>query len=165
MKILGIDPGLKKIAFTITQFQNNQHEILSIGILKNKNKDKKKIFKKIYKQIKKIINIYKPNIILYESIFIYKNLHSITNIIKIQGILNSLSYLFNIPIQEINPTTIKKHIIKGNANKIEIKNKIIKKFQKLFLKINKKIFKDIEFDIYDSISVNITFTDLKNNQL
>jgi crossover junction endodeoxyribonuclease RuvC len=163
MIILGIDPGLSKLAFSIINAKNKNNYIKALGIIKNIPKiNKLKKINYIYQMINLIIEIYKPNLIIYEEIFIYKNLKSIIDIAKIQGILISLSIKHKIPIEEVNPTYIKKNIYKGNADKETIKKNIIKLFKIFFNKIDIGIENILEFDIYDSLSIILAYMQ-KNN--
>lgn len=165
MKILGIDPGIKKIGFAVTKLDiNNKQQLINFGIFKINKKLTKKInqLNIIFIRLHNLIKIVKPDLILFEKIFIYKNINSIITIAQIQGLLYSLSYKFNIQILELNPTQIKKILIKGNATKEHIKNQIQKKYPIIFDK-NAIINTTLEYDAFDAIAINNTYIQILKN--
>ncbi|MDH3004953.1 MAG: crossover junction endodeoxyribonuclease RuvC [Candidatus Shikimatogenerans sp. JK-2022] len=158
--ILGIDPGLNILGFSILKF-NKKKKKIKILKLKELNLIKKKNYKKklflIFKYIFFLIKKYKPYIIIIENFFLGKNVISLKRLIQCQSIFLFISFLKKIKIIKYYPSTVKYIITgKGDSTKKEIKKKIEKLFKK---KIN---FRK-NFDIIDSISLVLCYIFLNFN--
>ena len=81
---LGIDIGLANLGFSII----NNNNLVSFGVVITK---KEEIYNKrleiIYKKISKIIDFYKPDLIIIENIFHGRNNKTFISISNVQGVL------------------------------------------------------------------------------
>lgn len=149
--ILGIDPGIQIMGFSIIKIINNKIEIILIDELYLK-KYKSHILKlnQILNKTLLLIDIYHPNEIAIESPFLGKNVKSMLTLSKAQSMAISAGLYRNIPIIEYSPKKIKMAITgNGNSSKEQVYKMIEKNIFKKNYNFNKKI------DAVDALAIAI----------
>lgn len=159
MRILSIDPGLEKTGYAILSDLKSDLKYLTSGLIKTSKKNGiQGRLLKIYEQLKKVSDEFKPNIIVLEQIFYFKNKKTIINISQSQGVILLLAAQKKLPIYFITPLQIKQTITGyGRADK-----KSIEKMLSLTFKIDKEIKED---DETDAIACGLTYCYLNKSLL
>ncbi len=134
-RIIGIDIGSYNTGYGIMDVINNNLCYLTGGCINN-NKDifYNRLFY-IYKKINKIFLYYKPNCLVIEKNFFYKNINTLIKLSQLCGSIISLGLNYKMSIFEYSVKQIRKYVINnGNINKINLNKFICNKFN-----INKKL--------------------------
>ncbi len=137
MTILSIDPGIERLGLSI--FKNNKY-LFSTLLKTSKTKEISKRLEEIYTNLNKIIQKYQPKIIVFESLFFFKNQKTAITVGQVQGIIYLLAAINNIKTITLTPLEIKLALTGyGKADK-----KAIQKLLKIELNLN--ISQDDEAD-------------------
>ena len=130
LKILGIDPGLKKIGWALIE-GNGDCRLIKLGCFKPQ-KNFQEILE-IFSFFEKMIKNTKPQLIALEKIIFSKNKKTALEIAKIIGLIELLALKNKISIIEIGPTQLKKLIAGDGTAKKEALRKILEiSFKKNF---------------------------------
>ena len=128
MKVLGIDPGLRKTGWGIINFNNNVMKHIDndfISPLINNNDGERLL--SIFKQLDEIISYHKPSLIGIERSFIGQGNVSSLKLGMARGICILAAANARIQIRELAPKLIKKSITgSGLASKYQV-NQMVKK--------------------------------------
>lgn len=161
MIILSFDPGLERTGYAV--FRTNlkstkEFKLLSSGLIKTEKKYYKhfRLFK-IYSQIVSLVKKFKPDIVVFEEIFFFKNKKTIISVVQAQGVILLVAAQFNLKISCLSPLQIKQ-IVTGYGLSDK---KNIKKMIDLTLKINDLKIGD---DEYDAIACGLAYC-FQNNIL
>ncbi|MGB9707181.1 MAG: crossover junction endodeoxyribonuclease RuvC [Microgenomates group bacterium] len=154
MKILAIDAGVERTGYAIFK----DKELISSGvILTSKNELIETRLKKIYQTLAKIIKTYKPQLLVLEKLFYFKNQKTIISVANVQGIILLLAGQHKIKIEYLTPLQIKQAITgDGRADK-----KAIEKILTIEYQLKKRKYDDE----VDAIACGIAYNLLKNNKL
>ena len=123
MIILGIDPGSRFCGYGILQVEKNKLIAAGCNVIKIDPKltlsDR---LKKIYTEIKKVLNEYKPEIAIVETIFYGKNIKSAFTLGHVRGVILLALSQFDLEIAEYSPREVKKSVVgNGNASKEQVR--------------------------------------------
>ena len=138
MRIIGIDPGYKKTGFGIIDEIDKKFSYIISGCIYSDRLNILECFKNIFNDLVIILKKYKPDILVIENIFIYKNRTSILKLAQVRGSIISAAALLNIKIIEFSPKKVKK-VISGYG--FTEKNEV-KFFVKKVLRINFNMSED-----------------------
>ena len=143
MIIVAFDPGIEKLGYSLFETNGTQHKLVSSGLIKTSRgkKDESRLYD-LYKEVDKLITANKPEALVCEKIFFFKNQKTIIPVAQSQGILLLLAAKHNISFSYLAPLQIKQTITGyGNADKISVH-----KMLKLILKTDLKVADDDESD-------------------
>ena len=162
MIILSIDPGVEKVGYAFFEKKVNgttKYEYLSSGLIKTpKTDDHQDRLHQIYTKLKQIIKIEKPNLIVIERLFFFKNQKTIVNVAQAQGIVMLLAAQEGIATTYLTPLQIKSIITGyGNADK--------KSVVKMLGLLMKEKLPKCEDDQSDAIACGLAYCYLNNNLL
>ncbi len=122
MKVLGLDPGIRKTGYGIVAINNNKLQLVDTGIIKTK--DKEDISKKItyiYNEVTKIIKKFNPTEAAIEDVFMSVNIRSALILGHARGAAMIACSNNNIDIYTYEPTLVKKTIVgRGRADKTQV---------------------------------------------
>jgi len=151
MKILGIDPGYGRLGLAIIDKPTKGKEaVLYSGCLETETSDSiYKRFGEIGAEIVRILDEYKPDEVVLESLFISKNQKTGMRVAEARGIIIYEAVKRNLPIFEYTPLQIKSAITGDGTSD---KTRMIKMIG-LLVKLPEKIALD---DEYDAIAVALT---------
>ncbi len=122
MRIIGIDPGLAIVGYSIIDIKNCEHILVSSGSIQtDKTKtDASRLFE-IETDMQTIIDKYKPDIASVEKLFYFKNQKTIIPVAEARGVILSVLEKNSIPIYEYTPIEVKQMITGyGRATKNEV---------------------------------------------
>jgi crossover junction endodeoxyribonuclease RuvC len=122
MIIIGFDPGTRFCGYGI--IEADKRKILAAGCDVVKLNSKLKLSVKLadlFKAISLVIDEYKPDIAVVETIFYGKNIQSSITLAHARGVILLACALSNIQVYEYSPREIKKAVTgNGNANKAQV---------------------------------------------
>ena len=152
MKILGIDPGLAIIGYSILDIsENNVNLITSGSIQTQKNMSDSYRLYEIFNDLSVIISEYKPDIASVEKLFYFRNQTTIIPVAEARGVVLTVLEKFKIPIYEYTPMEVKQVLTGfGRADKKEVE-----KMVKITLQCDELPKLD---DTIDSIAIAICHT-------
>lgn len=122
MRILGIDPGLAIVGYSIIDMISDENILVSSGSVQTdkKKSDSARLFE-IANDIDTIINEFKPDVASIEKLFYFKNQKTIIPVAEARGVILSVIEKYNIPIFEYTPIEVKQMITGyGRASKEEV---------------------------------------------
>ena len=160
MVVLGIDPGLANTGYSILKYDymNENIQVLKYGLISTSIKDGDTWMRllSLYRQLEKIYMENGIDYTVFEESYSMGAAGKGTSLIKyVIGVLFSLSVLHNTGICSINPSTIKKNMLKSH-------NVSSKRWSLNLVKVLYP-YTDIEIDhISDSVLLATYF--IKNNQ-
>ena len=141
--ILAIDSGIEKTGFAFFKKNKNNIKLVYSGLIKTSSKNLlENRLSQIYIELKKLIQIYKPNLVVIERLFFFKNQKTAIYVSQAQGISLLLASQNKIKVEYMTPLQIKQ-IITGYG---QSDKKSVQKMLNLILKLDKKITQDDEAD-------------------
>lgn len=122
MIVLSIDPGFEKVGYSVFEKKVNGKitaTYITSGLIKTKKTEVHEVrLKQIYDQLKISVDLYKPELIVMEQLFFFKNAKTVIGVAQSQGIIQLLAAQHNIPVKMLTPPQIKQIITGyGNADK------------------------------------------------
>lgn len=122
MRILGIDPGLAITGFGVIIKDKSKIKLLTSGcILTPKEESVYDRIGTIYEDTINIIKNYKPDVIVCEELFYFKNAKTVINVAQARGVLMLAAKNMKVPFFEYTPLQIKQGLTGyGRADKKQI---------------------------------------------
>ena len=122
MRILGIDPGLAIVGWSIVDINKNDNILEASGSIQtDKNKTDSQRLLEIENDMQTILDIYKPQIASIEKLFYFKNQKTVIPVAEARGVILSVLEKNSIPIYEFTPIEVKQIITGyGRASKDEV---------------------------------------------
>ncbi len=138
---IGIDPGYDRVGVAVLERFNNLDNLLySTCILTDKKDDKNKRMLKVAENINIILDIYKPEVLAIESLFLFKNHKTVIGVAEAIGVIKYLAGVRGIKIIELTPMQVKSSLSgDGHADKSQVEYMVR---QILKLSNEKKIIDD-----------------------
>ncbi len=152
MKILGIDPGMAIVGYSILDFDGKNISLEHSGSIQTA-KDKKESARllEIYTDIKTIIEKYKPDVCAIEKLFFFRNYTTVMPVAHARGVILLALEKFNIPVYEYTPIEVKQILTGyGRADKKEVE-RMVK------ISLGTETLPKLD-DTVDSIAIAISYT-------
>lgn len=125
MTILGIDPGTTTVGYGIVKKEKDKLHCVEYGAITSSMKENRAKFLNIYKNINELIKKHKPDIVVVEKLFFFKNLKTVISVSEARGVILLTISLKKIGLQEYTPLQIKQAITGyGRANKKQIQKMV-----------------------------------------
>ena len=122
MTILSIDSGIERTGYAI--FKDKKY-VISALIKTSKNKSTEIRLEEIYSQLKKVFDKYKPEVIVLEQLFFFKNQKTFIRVAQAQGVVLLLAAQNKIKVEFLTPLQIKQIITGyGQADKKSVQKMI-----------------------------------------
>lgn len=152
MKILGIDPGMAIVGYSILDFDGKNIELLHSGSIQTqKGKRESARLLEIYNDMNYIVEKYQPDICAIEKLFFFRNQTTVMPVAHARGVILTVLEKFGIPIYEYTPMEVKQILTGyGRADKKEVEQMV-----KIALGTDKLPKLD---DTVDSIAIAISYT-------
>ena len=88
MKILGIDPGMAIVGYSIVEFDGTNLRLLNSGSIKtSKNNSESQRPLEIFEDMTTIIERYKPDMASVEKLFFFKNQKTVMPVAQARGVI------------------------------------------------------------------------------
>lgn len=152
MKILGIDPGMAIVGYSIVEFDGNACTLLHSGSIQTSKKSKESArLLEIFNDMKTIVEMYKPDIASIEKLFFFRNQTTVMPVAHARGVILTVLEMNGIPVFEYTPMEVKQVLTGyGRADKKEVEQMV-----KISLGVEKLPKLD---DTVDSIAIAICHT-------
>ena len=132
MIIIGIDPGTAITGYGVIEVKNhksktkNKLKCLKYGVIKTCSSSSiEERLKKIYSELSKLINKYKPESLIIERLYFFKNLKTVIPVSQAQGVILLLAAKKKIKIFYFTPLEAKMGICGyGRATKYQVQRMV-----------------------------------------
>ena len=126
MKILGIDPGMAIVGYSILDFDGKNISLEHSGSIQTaKDKTESARLLEIYTDLKTIIEEYKPDVCAIEKLFFFRNYTTVMPVAHARGVILLALEEFNIPVYEYTPIEVKQILTGyGRADKKEVERMV-----------------------------------------
>ena len=104
---IGIDPGTKKIGFSIIGFDNGYARLIDCGTYKVKSKERSEQLSESFDFFVKLIGEFNPIRIVVENSFFGKNIKTLVRLTEIKAMAILAGCREKIDIKEITPREVK----------------------------------------------------------
>lgn len=152
MKILGIDPGMAIVGYSVVEFDGKNINLLNSGSIQTqKGTRESSRLLEIFNDMTALIEKYKPDICAIEKLFFFRNQTTVMPVAHARGVILTVLEKYKIPIYEYTPMEVKQILTGyGRASKKEVEQMV-----KLSLGTEKLPKLD---DTVDSIAIAICYT-------
>ncbi len=152
MKILGIDPGLGIVGYSIVEFDGETPVLLHSGSIQTqKGTRESSRLLEIFEDMNTIVEKYRPDCAAIEKLFFFRNRTTVMPVAHARGVILTVLEKFKIPIFEYTPMEVKQVLTGyGRADKKEVEQMV-----KLSLGVDNLPKLD---DTVDSIAIAICHT-------
>ena len=149
MKILGIDPGMAIVGYSIVEFDGSMCKLLHSGSIQTSKKSKEGArLLEIFNDMKTIVEMYKPDIASIEKLFFFRNQTTVMPVAHAKRSILTVLEMSGIPVFEYTPMEVKQVLTGyGRADKKEVEQMV-----KISLGVEKLPKLD---DTVDSIAIAI----------
>jgi len=130
MRIIGIDPGMAIIGYSVLDVTGNDSDtdfalINSGSIQTDKKNDHASRLFEIHNDLCELIKNHNPDVAAVEQLFYFKNAKTIIPVAQARGVIIMTLNMFNIKVFDYTPLVVKQTITGyGRADKSEIKDMI-----------------------------------------
>lgn len=159
MIVLSIDSGVERTGYSLFQRRDSSKEIkyITSGLIttSKKNVFEKRLLK-ICDFIEELIKTHKPDTLVLEQLFFFKNEKTVIAVSQMQGAVTLTAAKKHIPIVYLTPLQVKQTITGyGHADK-----KAIQKMIPLLIKLPKTITQD---DEADAVAIGLAYCSTQHN--
>ena len=126
MKILGIDPGMAIVGYSVLDFCGENLELLTSGSIQTQKGEKESArLLEIFEDMTCIVEKYKPDVCAIEKLFFFRNQTTVMPVAHARGVILTVLEKFNIPIFEYTPMEVKQVLTGyGRATKKEVEEMV-----------------------------------------
>ena len=152
MKILGIDPGIGIVGYSLIEFDGENSVLLHSGSIQTqKNSKESARLLEIWEDMNTIIEKYHPDCSAIEKLFFFRNRTTVMPVAHARGVILTVLEQHHIKIYEYTPMEVKQILTGyGRADKKEVEQMV-----KISLGVENLPKLD---DTVDSIDIAITYT-------
>ncbi len=151
MRILGLDPGIAIVGYSIIDAVDGVYTLAASGSIQtNKNKNDAQRLLEISLDLEQIINEYKPDCAGVEKLYFFKNQKTIIPVAQARGVILMLLEKYSIDAYEYTPIVVKQTITGyGRASKTEVAEGV-----KRMVETNGNVWPKLD-DTVDSIAIAV----------
>lgn len=152
MKILGIDPGMAIVGYSLVEFDGEGCTLLTSGSIQtHKGERESARLLEIFNDMTTIIEKYTPDVAAIEKLFFFRNRTTVMPVAHARGVILTVLESHNIPIYEYTPMEVKQVLTGyGRADKKEVEHMVQ-------LSLNTEKLPKLD-DTVDSIAIAICHT-------
>lgn len=152
MKILGIDPGMAIVGYSLVEFDGENVTLLHSGSIRTSKNDREPFrLLEIFEDMSTIVEEFKPDAASIEKLFFFKNQTTVMPVAHARGVILTVLEKFKVPVFEYTPMEVKQVLTGyGRADKKEVEQMV-----KITLGCDNLPKLD---DTVDSIAIAITHT-------
>jgi len=124
-RVLGIDPGSRVSGYGVVDQTSNGIRYIASGCIRMQQDSMPDRLKKIFDGVSELINIYQPDQVAIEQIFMHKNADSALKLGMARGAIMCATMQQNLPIYEYAARQVKLALVgKGSADKHQVQHMI-----------------------------------------
>lgn len=152
MKILGIDPGMAIVGYSILDFDGKKIKLEHSGSIQTEKESQESArLLELYNDLKIILDKYRPDVCAIEKLFFFRNSKTVMPVAHARGVILLALEEFKIPIYEYTPIEVKQILTGyGRADKKEVE-RMVK------ISLNTDNLPKLD-DTVDSIAIAICYT-------
>ncbi len=122
MRILGIDPGLRRTGFGVIDIDGQRVRYVGSGVIKPEiTGTEPERLAELFRGVHELISHFKPERAVIERVFVNVNPKSTLSLGQARGVAIAALAQFELPIDEITPLKIKQSIVgSGRATKEQV---------------------------------------------
>jgi len=122
MRVLGIDPGTLTSGYGIVSEEDHKlFHVASGGISPSAKQPFPKRLQKIYEELEKIMDKYRPHVVVVEDLFVSKNIKSALKLGHARGVAILAAMNAGLPVFEYSPLEVKQAVVgNGKADKKQV---------------------------------------------
>lgn len=152
MKILGIDPGMAIVGYSVLEYDGDTLQLMHSGSIQTQKGERESArLLEIYNDMNSIVEKYKPDVCAIEKLFFFRNQTTVMPVAHARGVILTVLEKFEVPIFEYTPMEVKQVLTGyGRADKKEVEQMV-----KMSLGIDSLPKLD---DTVDSIAIAICHT-------
>lgn len=122
MRVMGIDPGTLTTGYGIVSEEDHKlFHVVSGGISPSAKQPFPKRLKKIYEELEKIMDKYKPHVVVVEDLFVSKNIKAALKLGHARGVAILAAVNAGLPVFEYAPAEVKQAVVgTGKAEKKQV---------------------------------------------
>ena len=152
MRILGIDPGMAIVGYSIVNYDRKNVVLEHSGSIQTpKGKRESARLLEIFNDMTSIVKKYKPDVCAIEKLFFFRNQTTVMPVAHARGVILTVLEQFNIPIYEYTPMEVKQILTGyGRADKKEVE-------QMVKISLGEENLPKLD-DTVDSIAIAISYT-------
>ena len=126
MKILGIDPGMAIVGYSLVEFDGKNCTLLKSGSIQTKkNTRESSRLLEILEDITTIVEDFKPDVASIEKLFFFRNRTTVMPVAHARGIILAIIEKYGVPIFEYTPMEVKQVLTGyGRADKKEVEQMV-----------------------------------------
>ncbi len=126
MKILGIDPGMAIVGYSLVDFDGETSQLLHSGSIRTSKDDSEAArLLEIFEDMTTIVEKYKPDAASIEKLFFFRNQTTVMPVAHARGVILTVLEKFKIPIFEYTPMEVKQILTGyGRADKKEVEQMV-----------------------------------------
>lgn len=152
MKILGIDPGMAIVGYSLVDYDGKVCKLLKSGSIQTKKgtREASRLLE-IMEDMTTIVEAFKPDVASIEKLFFFRNQTTVMPVAHARGIILAILEKYGIPIFEYTPMEVKQVLTGyGRADKKEVE-------QMVKLALGTDLLPKLD-DTVDSIAIAICHT-------
>lgn len=126
MRILGIDPGMAIVGYSLIEYENDKITLLNSGSIQTLkgNRESARLLE-IFQDISVIVEKYKPDVAAIEKLFFFRNQTTVMPVAHARGVILMVLEQFDVPIFEYTPMQVKQVLTGyGRADKKEVEHMV-----------------------------------------
>ena len=126
MKILGIDPGMAIVGYSIVDFDGKNLQLLHSGSIQTAKGERESArLLEIFNDMKYIVEKYQPDVCAIEKLFFFRNQTTVMPVAHARGVILTVLEQNNVPIYEYTPMEVKQILTGyGRASKKEVEQMV-----------------------------------------
>lgn len=126
MKILGIDPGMAIVGYSVLNYENDEYFLEASGSIQtDKSASTPERLLDIFNDLSQIVETYKPDCAVVEKLYFFKNQKTIIPVAESRGVILSVLQKYGISIYEYTPMEVKQVLTGyGRATKKDVEKMV-----------------------------------------
>ena len=126
MKILGIDPGMAIVGYSLVDYDGESCKLLDSGSIQTPKGEKESArLLEIFNDMTSLVKDFQPDAAAIEKLFFFRNQTTVMPVAHARGVILTVLEQFNIPIFEYTPMEVKQVLTGyGRADKKEVEQMV-----------------------------------------
>ncbi|HHU91971.1 MAG TPA: crossover junction endodeoxyribonuclease RuvC [Halanaerobiaceae bacterium] len=126
MLILGIDPGLAIVGYSLIEKKGNKYRVCDYGVIKTSaGETNSQRLLNIYQELTDLINTYQPEEMAVEELFFNKNAKTAIEVGQARGVILLAGAQAGIKVAEYTPLQVKQSVVGyGRATKDQVQQMV-----------------------------------------
>lgn len=129
-RILGIDPGSRFTGFGVLDFDGDRPSYVASGTIRSHEGTFPDRLRKIFVSVREVVEQYRPDVIVIESVFMAKNAGSALKLGHARSAALCATFGFELDVHEYAPREIKQAVVgTGSASKEQVQHMVVSLLQ------------------------------------